>query len=70
MTDTYDPREPLELLTGAVEGYCDLETGECVASPPRADDKSGTADPPPVALRPIEGRRDDGKSPGPELSRL
>lgn len=49
MSDEYDPLEPLELLSDAVEGYCDLETGECVASPLPADDKSITVYPPPVA---------------------
>ena len=33
MSDEYDPLEPLELLPDAVDGYCDLETGECVSSP-------------------------------------
>ncbi|MER5918096.1 hypothetical protein ABT124_49615 [Streptomyces sp. NPDC001982] len=49
MSDKHDPVEPLELLPDAVEGYCDLETGECVTLPLPADDKSVTADPPPVA---------------------
>jgi hypothetical protein len=49
MSDKRDPLEPLELMSDAVEGYCDLETGECVASPLPADDKSMTVDPPPVA---------------------
>ena len=49
MNDKYDPLEPLELLPDAVEGYCDLETGECVTSPLPADDKPATAGPPPVA---------------------
>jgi hypothetical protein len=49
MSDKYDPLEPLELLPDAIEGYCDVETGECVTTPLPADDTSVTADPPPVA---------------------
>ena len=52
MSDKYDPLEPLELLPDAVEGYCDLETGECVTSPLPAG-KSVTADR--LSLRPGEG---------------
>jgi hypothetical protein len=48
MSDKDDPLEPLELLPDAVEGYCDLETGECVTPPLPADDTSVTADPPPA----------------------
>jgi hypothetical protein len=44
MSDKYDPLEPLELLPDAVEGYCDLETGECV-TPPRPADKVGDSRP-------------------------
>jgi hypothetical protein len=36
------------LLPDAVEGYCDLETGECITPPLPEDDKSVTTDPPPV----------------------
>ncbi|MFD3450804.1 hypothetical protein ACFWVC_01355 [Streptomyces sp. NPDC058691] len=51
MSDKYDPPEPIELLSAAVAGYCDLETGECVTSPLPADDKSVIPDPPTVAER-------------------
>ena len=51
MSDKYDPPEPLEMLHDAVEGYCDLETGECVTSPPglldipRPSEQTGTGVP-------------------------
>ncbi len=56
MSDTYDPLKSLELLPDAVEGYCDLETGECVTPPLPADDKSVTSDPPPAAASSAERR--------------
>jgi hypothetical protein len=46
MRDKHDPPGPLELLHDAVEGYCDLETGECVTAPLPAADQPATADPP------------------------